>query len=116
MTARGKMIMRAVHQQDQQSSADGYNRKDPPDWQTLNAALPCWLYTKRAQRTIDGVKTVTVEEMRVMVPLETAIVAGERLLSVVDQAGTTIHSTPMKIRGVLRRDSHLELELEDASQ
>ena len=116
MTARGKMTMRAVHQQDQQAGTDDYNRTDPPDWQTINAALPCWLYTKRAQRTIDGVKTVTVEEMRAMVPLDTASVAGERLLSVSDQAGDVEHSTPMKIRGVLRRNSHLELELEDASQ
>ncbi len=116
MTARGRMTMRAVHQEDQQATPDGYNRNDPANWQTLNAALPCWLYSKRTRRVIDGTKTVTVEELRAMVPLGTAIAGGERFLTVSDQAGNVEHSTPLKIRGVQRRVTHLELVFEDASQ
>jgi hypothetical protein len=116
MTARGKMTMRAVHQQDQQAGTDGYNRTDPPSWVTLNAALPCWVYSKRTHRVIDGTKSVTVEDLRAMVPLGTTISGGERFLSVSSQAGGTIHSTPLKIRGVQRRVGHLELVFEDSSQ
>lgn len=116
MTARGKMVMRAVHQQDQQAAADGYNLKDPPSWVTLNAALSCWLYSKRTRRVIDGTKSVTVEELRAMVPLGTAIAGGERFLSVSNQAGDTIHNTPLKIRGVQRRIGHLELDFIDSNQ
>ena len=116
MTARGKMTMRAVHQQDQQATADGYNLKDPPSWVALNAALPCWLYSKRTRREIDGTKSVTIENLRAMVPLDTAVAGGERFLTVSNQAGTVIHSTPLKIRGVQRRAGHLELEFVDSNQ
>lgn len=116
MTARGKMTMRAIHQQDQQASANDYNLKAPADWQTLDAALPCWLYSKRTRRMIDGTKSVTVEELQAMVPLGTAIAGGERFLSVSNQAGTVVHSTPLKIRGVQRRVAHLELVFKDSNQ
>lgn len=116
MTARGKMIMRAVHQQDTQVGTDGYNRTDPPSWATADAALPCWLYSKRTGRVIDGTKSVTIEELRAMVPLGTTIAGGERFLTVSNQAGDTIHSTPLKIRGVQRRVGHFELVFEDSSQ
>lgn len=116
MTARGKMIMRAVHQRDTQAGTDGYNRKDPANWATLNSGLPCWVYSKRTRREIDGTTSVTIEDLRAMVPLGTTIAGGERFLTVSNQAGDILHSTPLKIRGVQRRVGHLELVFVDSNQ
>lgn len=115
MTARGAMTMRGSLQRDQQSSRDGYGHTKAPDWQAL-ATIPCWLYTKRALRVLDGNKTVTVEMLRAMVPNGTDIQAGDRFSQVVDQQGTVLHSTPLSVQAVQNYRDHIEVRLKDTSQ
>lgn len=111
--------MRAILQRDTQAATNTYGAKAPPSWVTQNAELPCYLYSRtiRPTRIIDGRKSVTVEQLICMVPKGTDVVPGDRIFSVVNRLGVTIHATPIKIRGVQDRygRGHIELTLEDAS-
>lgn len=115
MTARGKMTMRGTLQRDQQANTDGYNLPLAPIWST-GTSISCWLYTRRSVRTVDGDKSVTVEDLRMMVPNGTDVQVGDRFTQVVDQQGTVIHSTPLLVETLQRYRYHIELGLKDTSQ
>ena len=116
MTARGRMTMRAALSRDTQASPDSYNLTNPKDLTVLNAALPCFLYSKRTGRVVDGKKLVTIEDLRVQVPHGTDILGGDIITSVVDRLGASIHSTPLRIKGIQRRLGHIEAALLDTNQ
>lgn len=118
MTARGRMTMRANLARDTQAGVDAYNLSNPEDLTVLNASLPCYLYSKRTGRVVDGKKFVTVENMRVQVPKGTDILGGDIITAIVDRLGASIHSTPLKVRGIQKRAGwgHIEATLIDSNQ
>lgn len=115
MTARGKMTMRGTLQRDEQADTDGYGLPDAPDW-SEGTEVSCWLYSKRSRMFIDGNKTVTVEQLRMMVPNGTDVEVGDRFSEVLDQQGEIYHSTPLLVETIQRYHGHIELGLKDTSQ
>ena len=64
---------------------------------------------------IDGEKSVVVERLRMYLPLETDVLETDRIDTVKDRAGATVHPGILNIRSIVRRSSHLELELQGAA-
>lgn len=92
-----------------QTDSDGYPLS--PDWQTHLAAQPCRLWATAGREVVaDTTTVVVVEDLRLIVTVETDIDETDRIASV-SYRGDTILAGPVSIRAVLRHQDHLELVL-----
>ncbi len=110
------MTMRAIQKRNTQATADLYGQPDPESLTTVNAALPCYVWSKSTSRTQDGDKTATIEEIRAMVPKGTDLQPGDILESVADRLGTVIFAGPLIVQGPQPRLTHLEARLKRFNQ
>lgn len=109
------MTMRAVVERAAPAAANGWNLDPAPTWQTHLAELPCRLWYANGGETIDGDKTAVIEGWRMIVPAGTDIAESDRIASVVDRRGRTIHAGPLNIETVGRRADHVPLTLQEVS-
>lgn len=108
------MTMRAVVERGT-SSTDDYNNPDSPTWTMHLAALACWLWTGTEREVFDTRKTAVTEDIVMIVPKGTDITESDRIASVADRRGVTIHPGVLTISTVINRREHLELVLQGVS-
>jgi hypothetical protein len=116
MNARGRMTLRALVERDANLggvTSKGYAKG--ADWETHIEALPCYVWSKQrqgAQERADAVRTVVIDEIRMIVPKGTDITERDRVNGVTDRLGNPYLSGILNIRGVQERLTHRELLLE----
>lgn len=89
---------------------DSWGGPPAADWQPY-ATLPCHAWTDAGRELVDADRTAVVVDRRVSVPLGTAIMETDRVVSVTDAAGAVVFDGPMNIEAVLRFADHVELIL-----
>ena len=108
--------MRALQKRNAQAGRDTSNLTLPEDLQTVEAALPCYVYSKATGRVVDGDKTATIEQLRALIPLGSDVQAGDVFEPVSNRLGAVIHPGPLIIQGVQYRLTHLEARFKDFNQ
>lgn len=109
--AVSQMRHRAVIERDAGGADTDWNTAPAPSWATL-ATVKCFVWSKTRRERVDDEKTAVIEDLRCIVPLSTDVTERDRLASVTDRQGVTILSGPLRIEGVQRVHTHLELTLE----
>jgi hypothetical protein len=115
MGARRMMTMRAHIQRDMQVNKDPYGQPRIPDWQTLVAAEPCRTWFETERHVVDGDKTVAVENRKLIVPRDSTVLPGDRILDVKDRRGNVLFTGPALIEAVGVRKDHLVLSVAEVS-
>ena len=112
MTARTRMTMRADTERDVQGTALDRNRKLVTTNTRIHTDLACytWPSTERLITSDNRVLTLAVHQM--ITPVDADLVELDRVLAVRNRRGRSLYSA-MKITSVLRRETHLELTLEE---
>lgn len=91
-------------------AANAWGNAAAPVWQTNLSDLPCRLWTTAGREVVDATTTVVVEDMRLIVALNTDITEEDRIANVTYR-GDTIAVGPIGIRAVMRHQDHLEIVL-----
>ncbi len=115
MAARSKYIMRCNLQADGATASDDWNNPVEPAWATSVADVPCWAYLKTRKVIGDDGKTALIQDLRLMVPLDTAVTEDNRIDNIVDRLGTVLFEGPYSISSVERHVTHLQLILDRVS-
>jgi hypothetical protein len=108
--SRVALTHRCVIERDAAGSTNGWGTPDSPDWQPHLTDLPCRGWTTVGVEKTDATTTAVVEDMRLIVSLDTDVTERDRVGSVTSR-GVTIIAGPVGIRVVLARKDHLELVL-----
>lgn len=93
------------------ATAGSWGGTGEPDWESSITDLPCYASTSAAREPIDADRTVVVEDLRMLVPVDTDVTERDRVGDVTDR-GSVIYPGPMGIEAVLRFPTHLELVLQ----
>lgn len=110
VSSRLSLTHRVTIQRDANAgTADNWGAPATPDWQNY-LTVPCRAWTTAGHEAVDASTLVVVEEMRLLVTLDTDVTERDRI-SVVTYRGNTIVAGPVGIRAVLRHHDHLELVL-----
>lgn len=110
--SRLSLIHRCTTERDDNADTDnGWNNPQTPDWQENLSDLPCRFWADAGREVIESTTTVVpIEDMRMIVPLDTDVTTSDRIASVTYR-GDTIQAGPLGIRAILPRRDHLELVL-----
>lgn len=108
---RTRMTMRADIRRNATATEDARGHPDAPDFQPL-ATVPCYVWSDKRRRVVDGNKIAYSEDLICAVPLDTDIVEADRINQIADRRGIVLFSGPFKPLGTIqRRTQHLELRL-----
>jgi len=105
--ARTRMTMRANVERNQTATTNPYGHGDAPTWSAL-ATIPCRVWTRTKRQVVDEEKTVIVEEIRAIFPLDADVASGDRLAKITDRQEAVLYAGPLSIDHIERRDDHVE--------
>ena len=91
-------------------SPDSWGAADSPVWATNLTDLACRLAINAGRETVDATTSVVIQDIRLIVTLDTDVTERDRVGDVTDR-GATILAGPTGIRAVLRHQDHIELVL-----
>ena len=112
MSARTQLAHRCTLERDAaRTIPDGYGLPSDPDWQPLQADLPCFLWSTAERELITGERSAVIEDLRMLVPLGTDVTERDRVSAVSDRLGNVVRAGTMGIAAVMRKHDHLELAL-----
>jgi len=110
------MTHRCEIQRNTAAGTDAEGNPVAPTFTTLVASQPCRFWHGSPDReVIDDDRSVVVEQLRMFMPLNADITEADQIDGVKDRAAVDLHVGVLNIRSVVRRPSHLELELQGAS-
>lgn len=111
VSSRLSLTHRATIQRDSSiGTADTWGTPSAPSFQDHLTDLPCRVQTTAGREAVDASTLVVVEDMRLLVTVDTDVTEQDRV-SVVTYRGDAIVAGPVSIRAVLRHQDHLELVL-----
>lgn len=114
MSIRSKMVHRAAVERDVGTSTDSLNQLSP-DRQQINAALPCYVQTKMERIIADGNKFMALATYTMWAPLDADLKEEDVITRVVNRRGQEIFGNRLRVKPVVRRETHLEAVLEEYS-
>ena len=106
------MTNRALVERDSATENDDHGLKGVASWATHLTALACYAFQKARTEIVDGVKTVVISELRLLVPSGTDITEDDRVNGITDRAGSTLFAGLFAVEAVERFDTHLEVRLQ----
>lgn len=106
-----RMIHRAAIERNTGTLTDDYGHPAPPTWTALNT-VKCFANSRAKREVVDGDKIVTVEDLRLMVPLGTDVTEKDRVSNITDAKGTTIIPGPLDVEAVQWKQAYLDVLLE----
>lgn len=108
----GRLTMRALVERNQATATDGWNMPVAPDFQSIGAPLPCFVWSTQARRLIDGEKTAMIEDVRALFALDADIREADEISTVTDRRGIEIVPGRLQVEGpVQRKHTHVEVAL-----
>lgn len=112
--AVSQMRHRAEIESDGATGSTDWNTPPVPVWASHLIGVKCFVWTRPSgrQESVDTDKTVVIEDLRCVMPLATDVTERDRIASIKDRRGVVILSGPLRIEGVQRVQTHLELMLE----
>lgn len=109
------MTQRATIERDMAAGTDDWGNPLEPVWSTHLTGVPCRTWFTTGREVSGPEKTAVVEDRRLIVPLGTDVTEADRVAQIADRQGTVLHSGPIAIEKVGRREDHLDLMLEGVS-
>lgn len=109
ISSRASLVERCATQRNANiGTDDGYNNPLPPAWVDELDDVPCraWVSGHETVSTAGDVSVVV--ETKLVVPVGTDIVEGDRIVSVT-RDGAEVQPGPLSVHAVLRRRDHLEV-------
>jgi hypothetical protein len=119
--ARARMTLRALVERDptQQpgASADPYGNPTVPEAFATLATIPCWAWSSSRTEQTTTARTIVVEELRIMLPRDSAVTELDRVRKITDRAGRTKlgFEGPFNLRSLREKDGFLHGTLEGVS-
>ena len=80
----------------------------------INTALPCYWQVRTERLILDGGKAAAIA-MHNMLPLGSDLQEQDRVTRIYDRRDQTLKSETMRVLTMIRRESHLELALEEVA-
>lgn len=111
MSARSSMTHRAELEQNTAIGTDEYNNPLPPNWEALDV-IPCRAYTKVRRETIDGKKSVLIEDLKALFSINADVSEDYRIANITDRQNKILFSGPIDIVTIQRRSNNLEASLD----
>ncbi len=111
MSARGKMIMRAVVERDTATGTDDFGQPVKPDFTTL-ATVPCWAWSSNERLVVDGDKLANVETFRAMFPKGADVVEGDEIVNIRDRRKVILFPGRFALQKIQFKHDHLEADLQ----
>lgn len=113
--AVGRMTYRAAIERDSASGTDKFKQKVAPIFAPL-ATVQCWAWSTTRREQIGTEKNAVLEDLRMIVPLNTDITENDRIASIKDRRDRVKFGGPLRIEAVVRRVTHLEVVLDKVNQ
>lgn len=103
--ARTRMVHRVQWSRDTATGTNAWNRKPIANW-VSQTAIPCWTYiaTRRSDsHAIDQDKDAIVEDIKIILPKDAAIVEADRVDAIEDRQGNVLRTGPMQVENLQYR-------------
>ena len=81
----------------------------------INTALPCYWQVRTERLILDGGKAAAIAMHNMLTPLGSDLQEQDRITHIYDRRGQTLKSETMRVLTMIRRESHLELALEEVA-
>lgn len=108
----GRLTMRALVERNQAVATDTWGQPGAPDFQSIGAPVPCFVWSEFSRELVDGQKTAMIEDMRAMFALDADVREDDEISSVTYRSGVEITPGRLKVEGpVQRKHTHLEAAL-----
>lgn len=91
-------------------TTDSWGGPNVPAFADHLVDVPCRVWTSAGHEAVNATTAVVVEDMRLLVALDTDVTEQDRV-SAVTYRGDSIVAGPVSIRAVMRHQDHLELVL-----
>ncbi len=91
-----RMTMRAEVRRNT-AAADGHGNAGKPDWQLVQDAVPCYVWSKIRQRVVDGRLNAEVEEIGVVFRAGADVLAFDRIEQIKDRRGRVLFAGPFDV-------------------
>lgn len=115
MTARSRMIQRALVERFASPGSDDFGNPLPGTWSTHIAAMPCWVHGSTEREAVTADTTAVVADLKALAPLGTDVTESDRINQVKDRKGAVVYSGILGIETVLFARTHIELTLSRVS-
>ena len=108
------MTMRARILRDTQTREDDYGHKGPPTLEPtgVTGITPCRVWYSAAYLAIRNTSTISARDLKMIVPLDADVKAGDVVDKVWDRRGKELFSK-LKIEAPMRRANHIECRLQE---
>ncbi len=120
--------MRATLERNKASGIDDYGNPLPSSWQLQSGAelgvielgsvalfgsviLHCWVYNDGKRLVVDGDKTVTVEALKIALPLGIDVTNSDSITEIKNRKGAILYPGNFSINEIKRVHNHLEANL-----
>jgi len=108
----GRLTMRARVERPVSPGADDWGGPNAPVMLLVDEAMACFVWSRMSREVIDGSKTALIEDLRIMVALESDLAEGDELVEVTDRAGAVLIPGRLRVEGpVQHKHSHREAAL-----
>lgn len=94
-----------------QAGSDPWGNSDSPDWQVVQAAVPCRVWMNAGKEAVSDERTVVISDLRLLLAVGTDVSERDRI-GTVEIHGEAAYVGPFVIELVIRQPDHLELILE----
>lgn len=111
MTARSRMILRALVERFASPGDDDFGNPLPGSWSTHISALPIWVHGSTEREAVTEETTAVVTDLKALIPLGSDVTESDRLNQVKDRQGNVVYAGILGIETVLFARTHLELTL-----
>ena len=111
MSARGKMIMRAVVERDTATGTDDFGQPVKPEFTAL-ATVPCWAWSSTDRLVVDGNKVALVETFNAMFPKASVVQEGDEIVNITDRRAIVLFPGRFAIETLQFKHDHLEADLQ----
>ena len=107
-----QMKHRAEIERDSATGDTAWNTAPVESWASHLIGVKCFVWSRSRKEAIDKNNTAVIEALRCIMPLATDVTERDRIASIKDRGGVTVLAGPLRIDGVQRVHTYLELMLE----
>ncbi len=111
MSARMRMIMRAIVERNTATGKDDFGQPVKPDF-TAHGTFPCWAWSSSDREVVDGAKSANVETFNAIFPKGADVAEGDVIVNITNRRGVILCPGRFQIETMQFKHDHLEADLE----
>lgn len=110
-----RMTMRMDVERNVEMGKDAFNNPKPPRYEPHLTDQRCWVWSQAKRVAVSDSRIIVVEDLRAIVPLDTDVRAGDRIVEVRQPDGSVMTGDVLKVESIQVEPTHLELNLEEVT-